>query len=187
MARELRPQFPGAHYHISSRGNRKGTIFVDDGDRSVFFSVLARTVKRYGWQVLAYCLMGTHYHLFLETPEANVGAGMQQLNGLYARNFNERWALSGHVFQGRYDSRLVQREGHFLFLFRYLARNPVEARLAKHPADWIWSSYGATTGSAKAPPFLAVSRALGYLDESPERAVAYLRDLVESDGRLYRV
>jgi putative transposase len=187
MPRPLRLQFPGALYHVSARGNRGALIFLDDGDRSVFLALLAKVVIRCRWLVLAYCLMGTHYHLFVETPEANVSVGMQRLNGLYARNFNDRWAQSGHVFQGRYDSRLVAREAHFLQLFRYLADNPVKARLAEHPARWLWSSYAPTVGLSKPPPFLAVGRALGYLDDEPARAVALLRDLVEGSDRLNRV
>src|SRR5262245_56726144 len=97
MARPLRLEFPGAIYHITARGNAKDAIYLDDDDRNRFLTILARVVKRYEWLCHAYCLMGNHYHLVLETPRPSLAAGMQHLNGVYAQGFNQRHDRVGHV------------------------------------------------------------------------------------------
>jgi len=148
MARPLRIEFPGAVYHATSRGNERSLVFRDERDRVAFLDVLARTVERWGWIVHAYCLMGNHYHLLIETPEANLSAGMRTLNGRYTAAFNRRHRRVGHLFQGRFTSILVEKERHLLELCRYVVLNPVRARSMKvqSPEEWPWSSYRATAG-----------------------------------------
>ena len=109
MARPLRLEFPGAIYHITSRGNAREDIFVDDRDREVFLSVLTDTVDRYNWLCHAYCLMDNHYHLLIETPDPTLSLGMRQLNGVYTQAFNRMHHRVGHIFQGRYKSILVEK------------------------------------------------------------------------------
>ena len=100
MARPLRLAYPGALYHVTTRGNARQAIYFDEQDRQAFLSVLEEGVIRYHWRCHAYCLMGNHYHLLLETPQGNLSAGMRQLNGVYTQRFNRRHARVGHVFQG---------------------------------------------------------------------------------------
>jgi REP element-mobilizing transposase RayT len=156
MARPLRLHFPGGIYHVTARGNDRQPIFRDDDDCARFFHVLASTATRYHVRCHAYCLMGNHYHLLLETPEANLSAAMRQLNGVYAQRFNRRHERCGHLLQGRFAAQLVDVEGYFLEVCRYIVLNPVRAGLVAHPRQWRWSSFGPTAGEAGRPPFLAV-------------------------------
>ncbi|MGB2875505.1 MAG: transposase [Gaiellaceae bacterium] len=152
--------YPGATYHVIVRGNARRWIFEDDHDRLGFFELLAGVLERYGWLLYAYCLMSNHYHLVVETPLANLSLGMRQLNGRYARRFNLRRQLEGHVFQARFRSILVENEPYLLELCRYVVLNPVRAALCEHPADWAWSSYNATVNGAEAPVPLTLDRLL---------------------------
>jgi len=110
MARPLRLEFPGAVYHLTSRGNAKEDICRDDADRAVFLQIMGSTMLRFGWLLYAYCLMGNHYHLLAETPAPNLSRGMRNLNGLYTQRFNRRHVRVGHLFQGRFKAILVERE-----------------------------------------------------------------------------
>lgn len=146
MARALRIEFPGALYHVTARGNDRADIFVDDDDRWRFLSLLTELVGRLGWTCHAWCLMNNHYHLMIETAEANLGRGMRELNGVYTQRFNRAHDRVGHVFQGRYKALLVEREAYLLELARHVVLNPVRAGLVGAPADWRWSSYRRTAG-----------------------------------------
>jgi putative transposase len=106
MSRPLRIQFQGAVYHLIARGNNRSAIFLDDHDRGVLLEWLGDLVERYNWICHAFCLMGNHYHLLIETPDANLSQGMRQLNGIYTQKFNHRYGKVGHVTM----SRIVQRE-----------------------------------------------------------------------------
>lgn len=156
MARPLRIEFPGAVYHVTSRGNARGPIFLGDPDRHVFLNTLGDVVEQHGWLCHAYCLMTNHYHLLLETLEANLSRGMRELNGVYAQRFNHRHSRVGHVFQGRFKGILVERESHLLELARYLVLNPVRAGMVDAAED-RWSSLRATLGLARAPGWLTVA------------------------------
>jgi REP element-mobilizing transposase RayT len=157
MARPLRIEYSGAVYHITSRGNGRKAIFEDDQDRQMFLSVLGSVVKRYNWLCHAYCLMDNHYHLMIETPDANLSKGMRQLNGIYTQRYNQRHQRPGHIFQGRFKSILVQKENYLLELCRYVVLNPVRSGSIKKPEDWKWSSYQATAGIGKIPEFLTTN------------------------------
>jgi REP element-mobilizing transposase RayT len=150
----LRIEYPGAVYHVTARGDARKAIFRDDGDRRAFLQTLAQLVERFGWVCHAYCLMNNHYHLLLETPQANLSRGMRQLNGIYSQAFNRRHRRVGHVLQGRFKSILVDRESYLLELARYVVLNPVRAKTVRRPADYPWSSYRATAGLCGAPPCL---------------------------------
>jgi REP-associated tyrosine transposase len=154
MARPLRIEYPGAVYHLTSRGNEKKNVFSDDGDREAFLTILARVLGRYHWICHAYCLMDNHYHLLIETPEGNLSLGMRQLNGVYTQVYNKRFGRAGHLFQGRYKAILIQKDSHLLEVCRYVVLNPVRARRVRDPRDWKWSSYRATCGSEPAHPCL---------------------------------
>ena len=161
MARKPREDYPGAMHHVYARGNRLQDIFLDDGDRRTYLSMLARVATRMEWHCLAYCLMRNHMHLLIETPRANLGAGMQYLHGFYAQTFNERHNRSGHLFQGRYGAVRIEDDPQLWATVRYIAHNPVEAGLSASPAEWPWSSHRAVL-RRDAPAWLDTARLLSY-------------------------
>ncbi len=156
MARPLRIEFPGAIYHVTSRGNAQNSIFLDDIDRKNCLSALALTLRRFNVICHAYCLMTNHFHLLIETPDANLSTAMRQFNSVYTQAFNRRNGRVGHVLQGRFKSIVVEREAYLLELCRYIVLNPVRAGMVKGPGSYRWSSYRATAGLDKKPDFLAV-------------------------------
>lgn len=175
MARPLRIEFPGALYHVISRGNARQPIFLDAPDRRSFLRLLGEVVSQFRWECYAYCLMENHYHLVFETPEANLSRGMRQLNGIYGQRFNRRHDRVGHLFQGRYKGILVEREGHLFELARYVVLNPVRARMALDPEEYEWSSLRATLGRAPIPDWLSVEPLLRHF-RSLERYRAFVRE-----------
>ena len=180
MARPLRIEYPGAVYHITSRGNAKSAIFIDDLDRIKFLESLESTVTKYNWLCHAYCLMGNHYHLLIETIDPNLSLGMRQLNGVYTQAFNRHHNRVGHVFQGRFKSILVEKESYLLELCRYIVRNPLRAGMVQNIADWKWSSYHATATGINKPEFLSVNWVLRCFTSNPKKAKQQYRDFVES-------
>ena len=163
MARPLRLEYPGALYHLTARGNAQADIFRDDVDRELFLDLLGKEIRQQGWRCYAYCLMGNHYHLLIETPEANLVAGMRRLNGVYTQAFNRRHRRVGHVFQGRYKSIVVDKDNYGLALCRYIVLNPVRAGMVKRVSDWAWSSYRASAGKVAAPDWLDAKWACALL------------------------
>jgi len=160
MARPLRIEFPGALYHVTSRGDRRESIYEDDKDRLIFLCTLEEVVKRYNLLCHAYCLMTNHYHLLLETPDGNLSKAMRQLNGVYTQATNRRHTRTGHLFQGRFKGIIVDKEGYLLELTRYIVLNPVRAGMVRQPGKWQWSSYHAMTGVVPAPSWLATDEIL---------------------------
>lgn len=184
MARQLRLEFPGALYHVTSRGNAHQEIYLDDTDRNIFLKLLAREIYQQGWLCYAYCLMDNHYHLLLETPQANLSQGMRRLNGVYTQTFNHRHQQVGHLFQGRYKSILVDKESYLLELCRYVVLNPVRAGLVTDEKDWSWSSYRPSAALVQAPDWLYVSGVLGLFGKNNADAIHFYRRFVrEGVGR----
>ncbi len=178
MARPLRLEYRHALYHVTSRGDGRELIYLDDKDRADCLEVLAQTVERFNWVVHAYCLMGNHYHLLIETPDANLCLGMRQFNGVYTQRFNRRHRRVGHVFQGRYKAILVQKETHLLELARYVVLNPVRARVVRSVQDWAWSSYRATAGLAPGPEWLQSDWILSAFGSRASRSRVQYRTFV---------
>ncbi|RRQ21110.1 transposase [Thiohalobacter thiocyanaticus] len=127
MARPLRIEVAGGLYHVTARGDRREDIYADEADRLHWLSIFDGVCDRFNWRCHGYCLMTNHYHLVVETPEANLSRGMRQLNGVYTQTFNRRHGLVGHLFQGRFKGILVEREAYLLELSRYVVLNPVRA------------------------------------------------------------
>ncbi len=182
MARPLRIEFAGALYHVTSRGDRQEDIYLDDIDRAAFLDILGKVCGRFNWIVHAYCLMSNHYHLLIETPDANLAQGMRQLNGVFTQRFNRRHERVGHVFQGRYKAILVQKEAYLLELARYIVLNPVRAQMVRTAKDWPWSSYRATAGFKKNEKWLMVNWLLASFSSRKSNALKRYRDFV-SEGR----
>ncbi len=159
-----------------SRGNRGDAIFLDDKDRERFIDTLDEACTKTGWLVHAFVLMGNHYHLLLETPEANLVAGMKWLQGTYTQRFNARHKLWGHLLQGRYKALLVDGAGgeYFSTVASYIHLNPVRAKRVdlkdENLADYRWSSYPLYSRPSKRPDWLSVDRALGALGLSDDRS-----------------
>ena len=183
MTRPLRIEFPGALYHLTTRGNARADIFVDDIDRDGFLAVLSGVVARWGWLCHVYCLMGNHYHLVVTTPEANLSRGMRQLNGVYTQRFNRRHDRVGHLFQGRYGAVLVERDAHLLELARYVVLNPVRAGMVRRAGDWPWSSHRAMTGDARAPDWFHGGWLLRQFGARPAEARRGYADFVRDGAR----
>lgn len=173
MARPLRIEFPGALYHVTSRGDRQEPIYEDDDDRQMFLSILGEVVKEWNWLCYAYCLMSNHYHLLMETPDGNLSKGMRQLNGVYTQRSNRRHGRVGHLFQGRYKAILVDSDTYLLELSRYIILNPVRAGMVETPEAWPWSSFKAMVGQEMSPEWLAADGLLAHFAQ--RQAVARQR------------
>lgn len=159
MSRPLRLEFEGALYHVTSRGDRREPIYEDDEDRRAWLEVLAKALERFEASVYAYCLMGNHYHVVLQTHRPNLSRLMRHLNGVYTQYYNRRHRKVGHLFQGRFKAILIDEESYFLEVCRYVDLNPVRAKMVRHPREWSWSSYRAHTGQVESTSWLE-SRAL---------------------------
>jgi len=181
MGHRRRIECPDGIFHVTGRGNAQQTIFEDEIDYAEFLRLVATALARFGWRCLSFCLLPNHYHLLLETPEPNLGVGMLFLNGTYARRFNSRHQRVGHVFQGPYRAQLVGRDSHLLELYRYIALNPVRARLCDHPAGWPWSSYPGLAGSGEPHSFLDI-RAVTDLFGPPAALEAFVADVRQQPG-----
>ena len=167
MPRPLRFEYPDALYHVTARGVQQGPIFLDDRDRQLLLTLLARTLFTYEARAFAYCLMGNHCHLVLHTRHANLSTLMQRLNASYCQQFNRRHTRQGQVFGGRFKAVHVERDAYLLAVSRYVDLNPVRAGLTRLPASWAWSSYRAHTGTAPSTPWLATSALHGVLTGQP--------------------
>jgi putative transposase len=151
MSRPLRIEHDNAFYHVTARGDRRCTIFRTDSDRLTWLALLGETCERFDFVVHAYCQMGNHYHLVVQTRLGQLARGMRYLNGNYSQYFNRQHGLVGHVFQGRYHAILCQADAYLMELTRYTVLNPLRAGLVTHPSHWIWSSYGILTGCIDKP------------------------------------
>jgi REP element-mobilizing transposase RayT len=169
MARKLRVEYPGAIYHAMNRGDRREPIFLDDNDRHLFLKTLSQTCAKALWQVHALCLMPNHFHLVVETPRANLVAGMKWFLGTYTSRFNRRHKLFGHLFSGRYKALIVDGSGngYLRTVCEYVHLNPARAKLlaADRPLrHYCWSSYrDYLKKPARRPPWLRVDRLFGEM------------------------
>jgi len=162
MARPLRINYPGAFYHVTSRGNERKNVFKSKRDREKFFEYLDSATQRYDAVIHVFCLMDNHYHLLIETPSGNLPQIMRHINGAYTTYFNVKRARSGHLFQGRYKAILVEIDEYAKELSRYIHLNPVRAKIAKTTEKYEWSSYQFYIGTKKPPEWLYRDFILGY-------------------------
>jgi putative transposase len=179
VVRPLRIQYPGGFYHVTSRGNEKKAIFKGNRDRGKFLSYLESAHDRYRAIIHAYCLMGNHYHLLLETPLANLSQILHHINGAYTTYFNARMKRSGHLFQGRCKAILVEKDSQCQELSRYIHLNPVRAGLVERPSEYRWSSYRYYIGEESRPAWLMTESILGYFGQKESLAQKHYQKFTE--------
>jgi len=181
MARPIRIEYPGAIYHITSRGNAQSRIFDNDADRYHFLTILEQACKRYQWSVYAYCLMDNHYHLLVETHESSLSKGMRHINGVYTQWYNHTRKIRryGHLFQGRFKAILVDRDSYLLELCRYVVLNPVRAKMLTDLLDYPWCSYRATVGYYEAGEWLNTDWVLSQFGKQKKRAIEKYKQFVQ--------
>ena len=181
MARPLRVEYPGALYHVMSRGNAYQNIFHDDRDRQKFLEWIKDAVEIHNLICHAYCLMDNHYHLLIETPDANLSKAMRDINGNYTQWFNAKYKTVGHLFQGRYKSFVIEKETYLLEVARYIVLNPVRDNLVDYPRKWKWSSYRYTAETKEAPEWLHTDWILNFFGKAKKTAQKGYRQFVK-DG-----
>ena len=153
-------------------------LYRDDVDRLEFLRQLARVTDRSSWKCAFFCLMGSHYHLIVEVGDNMLPTAMQSLNWTYARAFNERHRLRGHVQFDRYGARRIVDDTDLLGTFSYVAHNPDEAGVCESPEEWLWSSYAGTIGLTEPHSFIDDACVLGCFDWPGEDPRAALRRYV---------
>jgi len=155
MSRPWRIEYEGAFYHLLSRGNERSDIFVDEEDRSSFLDAVAEMSERFDIDIFAYVLMDNHYHLLVRTRRANLKKAMQWFGTTYTQRFNRRHFRSGHLFQGRYKSIIIQNDAYLMQLSYYIHRNPLRAGIVNRLAGYRWSSYKVYAYGRKTPRWLS--------------------------------
>jgi REP element-mobilizing transposase RayT len=185
MGRPLRIEYPGAFYHVTSRGNEQKDVFKSQKDREKYLEYLESATERYGAMIHAYCLMSNHYHLLLETPGGNLAQIMRHINGAYTNYFNAKRKRSGHLFQGRYKAILVEADDYATELSRYIHLNPVRVGMVSTPEEYRWSSFRSYIGQCCTPQWLKtgfILRSFGKdAKEAGKKYHSFVNDLLEQD------
>lgn len=179
MARPLRIEYPGALYHVTSRGNMRESIFFDEADKKTFLEILTRTKERYSYLLYAYALMDNHYHLLIETPLANLSQIMQNINTSYTVYVNRKYSRSGHLLQGRYKALIIDKDNYLIELSRYIHLNPVRAKVALSPLHYKWTSYRTYVSSTE-DTLVDVDKVLPYFSPKRREAKRKYIEFVES-------
>jgi putative transposase len=186
MARPLRINYPGAFYHVTSRGNERKAVFRSKRDRKKFLEYLETATLKYNAVVHVYCLMDNHYHIFLETPSGNLPQIMRHINGAYTTYVNAKRSRSGHLFQGRYKAILVDADEYAKELSRYIHLNPVRADMVERPEEYTWSSLQDYIGARKPPEWLHRDFILGYFGNNFSAAEKEYKKFINSrEGKEY--
>ena len=170
MARQLRIEYPGAFYHVTSRGNQKQSVFFSPWDKARFLDCLDEAHEKLDLLVHSYCLMENHYHLMLETRQANLSKIMHFINTSFTVYLNKRYKRVGHLFQGRFKAILLEAETYAQELSRYIHLNPLRAGIVRRPEDYPWSSLREYLGQRKPPRWLDTSFVLGLFGNEADDA-----------------
>jgi len=182
MSRPLRIEYPDAWYHVMNRGGRYSSIFEDKSDYSVFLGLLQETIDIFHIKIAAFCLMQNHYHLLIQTPEANISRSMRHINGVYTQRFNKIHRYDGHLFRGRYKSILIDADSYLLQVMRYIHRNPITAGLTE-TLNYAWSSHKAYLSDAKKWDWVSRDKIVKMLSRTKALQKKVYRDFVkESDN-----
>ena len=169
-----RDESPGYH-HVVTRGNNKRRVYLDDRDRAFFCMTVERIARKYGWTVLAYCLMENHYHLLISVGDQGLSQGMCELNTGYARTFNILHGRVNHLFGRRYWNRRIRTHASLMNVARYIVQNPRRAGVTQELAGYRWSSYATTIGLAFADIQLAKDELLAFFGRTPQSAIELFR------------
>ena len=178
MSRPLRIQYPDAWYHVMNRGRRSEEIFTGKDDYTVFIDLLKELVEDYNVKIAAYCLMPNHYHLLVQTPDANISRSMRHLNGVYTQRFNRIHHCDGQLFRGRYKSILVDADSYLLELLRYIHRNPLESGLVENLQKYSWSSHKGYLSGAKKWDWLHKDFILSLFSKNETESIRRYRQFV---------
>jgi REP element-mobilizing transposase RayT len=179
MSRPVRIEFPGAVYHVTSKGRENQIVFKDQEDKGVFLNVVENVVDRFGWLLHSYVVMDDHYHLVVEVPAANLSKGMRQLNGVYTQHANRRHTQEGPIFQGRFKSVLLEKKNYLLPVCRHVVTNPSRNPDFGSYSTYRWSSYRALAGQVKTPGFLHNSDVLSHFGKREKDAQSKYREYVK--------
>ena len=187
MSRPLRIEYPGAHYHIFTRGIRKENIYLEERDRIVFLRKLGETAEKFTLNIHCYALMDNHFHLYVDTPVGNITRAIHYLKSNYTNWFKAKYQLVGPLFQGRYKSILVEKETYALILSAYIHLNPVRSGMAKHASEYKWSSYNVYAHGIKDPLINLDPHYLDLNTDKKEREKIYKKIMdeylnAENDG-----
>ena len=169
MSRALRIEYPGAYYHVMNRGAGRLPIFQHDDHRAVFLDLLREIHEMFKAEIHAYCLMGNHYHLLIQTPQANLSRVMRHLNGVYTQRYNRLEKTDGPLFRGRYKAILVDADSYSLNVSRYIHLNPLAAGMVKNAAQYPWSSYPVYIGKREQPSWLTTSETLAMIGQRKQK------------------
>ncbi len=187
MARPLRIQFPHAYYHVTNRGLAHQGVFTDRADRAMFLQLLADCHDMWGIRVIAYCLLDTHYHLLIQTPQANLSRVMRHLDGLYTQRYNRRHQRDGPLFRGRYKAIVVGADEYLLAVARYIHQNPVAVGLVRSAEAYAWSSCRLYLDRRRQPAWLDVEQLLNRFPkrDRPREFLTFMRSKVEEPVRAF--
>nr|WP_066368637.1 transposase [Neobacillus fumarioli] len=190
MARAVRTWFAGAKYHVTSRGIRRSSLFMEEGDFERYLSFIGETKSKYPFTLYSYCLMTNHTHQQIEIHETPLSLIMKHLNTKYAKYFNKKYSYSGHVFEKRYGAELLNSPEYDIDVSKYIHLNPVAARMVTAPEDYPWSSYRVYAFNEK-NPLVDSNPILSYFPEPPSanyQQYMYTRisdKFIWKDGKLY--
>jgi len=178
--------YPSTFYHVLSRGNEKKEIFRDDKDYLKFLDTLGTMVERFKLEIHAYVLMENHYHLLIRTKEANLSRAIQWLGVSYSVWFNRRHQRSGHLFQGRFKSFLIENDRYLLSMCHYIHGNPLRAGLTRELSDYRWSSYQAYADKRHHLPWLTTDLVIGMCGGSRRRFIGEQQSYFQKQTDLLR-
>ena len=166
MSREKRIWYPGATYHVMSRGVRRSSICKDLSDYEMFCMILKNTMEKEPFKLHSYCMMTNHLHLQITTITTEIWKIMNRLLGSYAKTFNQRYGYTGHLFESRYTSCIIEDPVYFLEVSRYIHLNPVRAGMVRDPLEYPYSSYEYYV-SQKSNPLLEKDKILSFFATNP--------------------
>lgn len=181
MSRPLRIQYPDAWYHVMNRGRRGEKVFEGKNDYNAFVDLLKELDEDYKVNIVAYCLMSNHYHLLMQTPEANISRSMRHLNGVYTQRFNRMHLCDGQLFRGRYKCVLVDADSYLLELVRYIHRNPLEAGIVTTLDKYTWSSHKGYLSGAKKWDWLHKNYILSLFSRNKAESVRRYKQFVSKE------
>jgi len=181
MVRPLRIEYPGAWYHVMNRGRRGEQVFLEEADYKTFLELLMESVELWNLRIAAFCQMPNHYHLLVQTPDANLSRCMRHINGVYTQRFNRLHQFDGQLFRGRYKAIVVDADSYLLQLVRYIHRNPLRAGIVEDLSSYEWSSHRGYVSKLKKWGWLHKDFVLSMLSEDKRQRRRLYREFVAQE------